>query len=677
MNGLKIAVIIDNERRRGKLTPDFIGDLKAANNPKIILVVGKTREGKSTLLNHILSNKSNNPPLRPSTPFLANAGENAITREFQYYGPIKCSELARLNLFHNLNFPKDNDLFLIDSEGTGNLYQVSNYLHMLNFCLEGICDSLIYVARTFEAENLSLLARHLQICKLFNNNKGSLNSSLIISVRDVGIAESPENQNNNEQKEQDRINQNIQKTKDLLNCLSSQYNLTFKEGEFKYFAHPFLDQTEFFWNSIKDLAKFLLEKSSNNQENISLENKIGKFNSTMDLIIQYPALLEPNKPLEQIFNSIFEQKLKDIKKRIINSNIGQNVINQYTNLKMVNLNKDIEIQNFLQECFNLYDRFCEENFPGLSQFVSSLYQLFKNSLKDEYTKTLNNLINDKINKFNSWIREKINEIYSHAKTFIENDININITNISNEKLRQIDSGNGLENYVNSYKEKSSQTFDKRAQEVFKEIYGNVLARQEYSKSKNEIISWASEASRSKILTKLKNTVIWPRNVNELKTEQKISSLVKGNTYILYDNKKPYNVVAENQNEVIIPGLTGMHYYMHEQCYSSWHGYECYGKSESKISFKFNPDSKTLTLNPCDTYYRQYKAGGHSSLFVSRSPRTFHEYKKFNCSISAPWKIESFNQSGSINVSLGNGKRTINANYGSGSGVITNIKLILD
>ncbi len=121
MNNLKIAVIIDNERRRGKLTTDFIGDLRAANNPKIILVVGKTREGKSTLLNHILSNKSNNPLLRPSSPFLANAGENAITGEFQYYGPIKCSELARLNLFHHLNFPKDNDLFLIDSEGTGNL----------------------------------------------------------------------------------------------------------------------------------------------------------------------------------------------------------------------------------------------------------------------------------------------------------------------------------------------------------------------------------------------------------------------------------------------------------------------------------------------------------------------------------------------------------------------------
>ena len=98
------------------------------------------------------------------------------TKEFQYYGPIKCSELARLNLLQNLNFPIDNDLFLIDSEGTGNLYQTSDYLHMLNFCLEGICDSLLYVARTFEAENFSLLARHLQICKLFNNNKGSLNS---------------------------------------------------------------------------------------------------------------------------------------------------------------------------------------------------------------------------------------------------------------------------------------------------------------------------------------------------------------------------------------------------------------------------------------------------------------------------------------------------------------------
>ena len=160
-------------------------------------------------------------------------------------------------------------------------------------------------------------------------------------------------------------------------------------------------------------------------------------------------------------------------------------------------------------------------------------------------------------------------------------------------------------------------------------------------------------------------------------KQNIPSLEKGSTYILYDNKKPYNVVAENQNEVIIPGLSGTQYYKHEQSYSSWHEYECYGESQTKISFKFNPDSKTLTLNPCDTYYRKYKAGGHESLFVSRSPRTFHEYKKLSCSVSAPWKIENFNQSGSINVSIANDKRTINANYGYGSGAITNIKLFLD
>ena len=391
----------------------------------------------------------------------------------------------------------------------------------------------------------------------------------------------------------------------------------------------------------------------------------------------YPDLLEPNKPLEQIFNSIFEQKLKNIKNRIINPDVGKRVINQITKSKMVNLNKDVEIQCFVQECLSLYDRICEEEFPGLSQFVSSSYQVIKNSLKDEYTKIIDDLLNDKINRFNSWIKEKISEIYSHTKTFIENDINTNIANISNQKLRQIDSGNGLENYVNSYKEKSSQTFDNRAREVFSEIYENVLDRQEYSKSKNEIISWVCEASRSKILTKIKNTVIWPRNVNELKSEKNIPSLEKGSTYILYDNKKPYNVVAENQNEVIIPGLSGTQYYKHEQSYSSWHEYECYGESQTKISFKFNPDSKTLTLNPCDTYYRKYKAGGHESLFVSRSPRTFHEYKKLSCSVSAPWKIENFNQSGSINVSIANDKRTINANYGYGSGAITNIKLFLD
>ena len=88
-----------NEKEIASFTESFKNSLTNAINPKIFIVVGRTREGKSTLLNHLLLDKNLDLPnnLRLSKPFKARGGEEATTKEFLFYGPIKMSEFCRRN----------------------------------------------------------------------------------------------------------------------------------------------------------------------------------------------------------------------------------------------------------------------------------------------------------------------------------------------------------------------------------------------------------------------------------------------------------------------------------------------------------------------------------------------------------------------------------------------------
>ena len=71
-----------NEKEIASFTESFKNNLTNAINPKIFIVVGRTREGKSTLLNHLLLDKNLDLPnnLRLSKPFKARGGEEATTK---------------------------------------------------------------------------------------------------------------------------------------------------------------------------------------------------------------------------------------------------------------------------------------------------------------------------------------------------------------------------------------------------------------------------------------------------------------------------------------------------------------------------------------------------------------------------------------------------------------------
>ena len=164
------------------LTEKFKKDLVNAKNPRIILCIGETRVGKSTLLNNIILDQNDfwfdkKDPFINKTPFISAGGIEAITKEFHYYGPISNKELLHRN---KLNFPENepefeySDLFFIDSEGAFNLEGDTGHLFHSIFALQSISTYILYVVPSVPNSNnlvtikneLLVLNKHFMIMNI-------------------------------------------------------------------------------------------------------------------------------------------------------------------------------------------------------------------------------------------------------------------------------------------------------------------------------------------------------------------------------------------------------------------------------------------------------------------------------------------------------------------------------
>ena len=276
-----------NEKEIASFTENFKNSLINAMNPKIFIVVGRTREGKSTLLNHLLLDKNLDLPknLRLSKPFKTRGGEEATTKEFLFYGPIKMEEFCRRN---KLEFNgEDCDCFFIDTEGTGNLYQMSKNLFHGLFALESISTSILFLSKgIIDQETVLYISRHIQTSKLFNSSSKDNFPGFAIIGRDIGIKNYDKPL---EQQENERINQDKEKLNDLKKRLNEKTGIDFSEKNLKYIAEPPIDMPKLFFNSIKDLSKFIFQNSQS-QNKRTPQEIINKFNSHEKFINKYPVL---------------------------------------------------------------------------------------------------------------------------------------------------------------------------------------------------------------------------------------------------------------------------------------------------------------------------------------------------------------------------------------------------
>ena len=651
-------------------TEEFKTCIANAINPKIFIVVGRTREGKSTLLNHLLLDKTLNPPnnLRLSKPFNARGGEEATTKEFLFYGPIKMSEFCRRN---NLEFNgEDSDCFFIDTEGSGNLYQMSKNLYHGIFAIESISTIILFVSKgIIDHEAVLYISRHIQTSKLFNSSSKDKFPGFAIIGRDIGI------QNYDisfEEQEIERINQDKTKLNDLKERLMQKTGINFSEENLKYIAEPPLDMPQLFYNSIKDLSKFIFENSG--IQNKRTPNEIiNKFSSHEKFINKYPILLDVNAPMEETFNNVFSLELQEVSNKIKEEETNI-IIDKINNLSLVDLST-IQPENYknniLSQLEIKFDEEANSRYYGMKIIIETIYDLSLLNLKNDFSILIQTKLDEKIQYFLDTIKSYIETAKTQSEKEIKESIFRKIDALSSQQLRELNS----EQYIMDNISIEIKKFHEKAKSLFTNIE-NIIQTKDLYISKTELIkNYIKNNIQERLKHKMEVCPPWPRNIPELLKEQNISQLKPDTKYNLYFNKKPYVIIARKDGKISLPNIKATETYRYEElpCWRNSNGlvYEQYSKA---IDNWFDQNSQLLILSGNYVYQSNWREGGHSSLFRTRSPRPQQKKTTISLHVDKPWNIKSFDKSGSISASLSNNNLDMFISGAGGS--VQNIKLEL-
>jgi hypothetical protein len=147
---------------------------------------------------------------------------------------------------------------------------------------------------------------------LFNSSSKNSFPGFAIVGRDIGIQDYDISL---EQQEIERIKQDNIKLDDLKTRLNKNTGINFSEKNLKYLAEPPLDMTQLFYNSIRDLSKFIKDIAQN-QNNMLSQEIITKFNQHEKFINKYPILLDTNSSMEETFNKVFSLELEEAHNKI-------------------------------------------------------------------------------------------------------------------------------------------------------------------------------------------------------------------------------------------------------------------------------------------------------------------------------------------------------------------------
>lgn len=660
-----IIQTIENGKKTAILSDSFKQLFSSCKNPQIIMAIGKSREGKSTLLNQLLKDKRieyGTPRL--NFPFQARGGEEPKTRDFQFVGPISSQDFCAIN---NIPCPSNPiDLFFIDSEGTGNISEFSDSLLHGLFTIESITSSLLFVSKgTIEQENLRYIFRYLQTYNFFSNTH-TCEPNLFMIARDVGLINYDEQLSklNLLRKEQDQ-----QKKLKLFELLNKTSLIIHKE-KLHYFAEMPFDQEDLFWLTIEDIAKKIIEISSK-QSIESPDTILENFNRVNKIVSEYSDILNPNKPLEDIMKIIFEKELE----RIIIS-LSENVINEIQNEientslnELVNMSFEEYNQRKQNEIVKILEKKVNECFSEIINIVPDVYKHKTGELLQSIERKVNSLKEQTEKNVNETLVNMINEQAIQTEQEMYENINKEIKEFNIQELRKIAlNDDTFTQYVKSKIEETKNVFENNIEIAFNTLSTLPKTINQYN-NQQKILCLNIENYTIKILDeRILKSPPWPTNKEELiKCIGK--PLENGTTYSLYYNKDtPYKVEYRN-NKFIIPNATVTKRYRKEQL-QCWKGTRLDADNTNPTEYWFDPRTKYLELSDASVIHREWKEGGHRSLFVTRSPRPQLERTWIRISLPEFWYIESYIASASVSINEQRNDMTW-----CGNGCVTNVFLI--
>ena len=157
---------------------------------------------------------------------------------------------------------------------------------------------------------------------------------------------------------------------------------------------------QLFYNSIKDLSKFIFENSG--IQNKRTPNEIiNKFSSHEKFINKYPILLDVNAPMEETFNNVFSLELQEVSNKIKEEETNI-IIDKINNLSLVDLST-IQPENYknniLSQLEIKFDEEANSRYYGMKIIIETIYDLSLLNLKNDFSILIQTKLDEKIQYF--------------------------------------------------------------------------------------------------------------------------------------------------------------------------------------------------------------------------------------------------------------------------------------
>jgi len=242
-----------------------------------------------------------------------------------------------------------------------------------------------------------------------------------------------------------------------------------------------------------------------------------------------------------------------------------------------NLEQILNLQNNGNELLKILDNDC------------FFFKINPENLKldDTVQKLLFEVSRDKL--YND-VRQQLNAIFHKVRN--------NINKKTPKQLREFK----FKNYINEKLTEFNELFNNICEEDFHQL-------QNYLKTliqviKKQLTSFFEASIFRIIQDKFINTIIYPKNVQELLIEQNIPNLIEGKEYSLYFNLKEYKVLALDDNKVTLPGLTVQRTKIRDGEKDGAQKFHDKLLNIEKIDATFDPNSMEIKLRDDKIYYRK-------------------------------------------------------------------------
>jgi hypothetical protein len=275
-------------------SPKFEADLKAANSPFLIMLVGNGRVGKSTRANQLLTHK-----IKADSPFMTEDDGDPITKKFQYCGPLTFAEFQRIHGIP-LQCESNPDIFVVDCEGLHSLGKTTRTLKPATFVLAQMASMTVLVMKDqVNQENIPHVRSLFVLSHAFIREVPGFEIGTVIMMRDIGVRG-----RNLSLDEQNKMRQaaDVTQRQKIIEVLDGA-ELEFSEENLLVLAQPNFDPPDLYWRSVQDLLVFTADIAST-RANISGASLLDLFKEAKPSIMQVQDFSNPSIPFEQILNNI-------------------------------------------------------------------------------------------------------------------------------------------------------------------------------------------------------------------------------------------------------------------------------------------------------------------------------------------------------------------------------------